>query len=96
MDEIQKERWQLASERVKEIAGNPEVDGKAGVYFQKTAEFLLLMLEAKEKAESGALKEASLKELKAWNDRLYGDLAGDAYIRSYGNPAYAVAELTGE
>ena len=47
MDEIQKERWQLASERVKEIAGNPEVDGKAGVYFQKTAEFLLLMLEAK-------------------------------------------------
>ncbi len=96
MDEIQKERWQLASERVKEIAGNPEVDGKAGVYFQKTAEFLLLILEAKEKAESGALKEASLKELKAWNDRLYGDLAGDAYIRSYGNPAYAVAELTGE
>ncbi len=96
MDEIQKERWQLASERVKEITGNPEVDGKAGVYFQKTAEFLLLMLEAKEKAESGALKEASLKELKAWNDRLYGDLAGDAYIRSYGNPAYAVAELTGE
>ncbi|MCI8585124.1 MAG: aminopeptidase [Lachnospiraceae bacterium] len=93
---MQKERWQLASERVKEIAGNPEVDGKAGVYFQKTAEFLLLMLEAKEKAESGALKEASLKELKAWNDRLYGDLAGDAYIRSYGNPAYAVAELTGE
>lgn len=94
MDEIQKERWQLAAERIREIAEDPEAEGNTGAYFQKMAEFLLLMLEAEEKAESQALRCASLEELKAWNDRLYGDLTGEAYERSYANPAFAAEQLT--
>ena len=94
MEEIQMERWRLASDRVREIAEEPEVEGKTGACFKKTAEFVLLMLEALEKAETGWLKTASLEQLQAWNDRLYGDITGEAYESSYANPAYAVSELS--
>ena len=93
MEEIQMERWQLAVERIRQIAEDPEVDGGAGDYFKRTAEFVLLMLEALEKAENGWMETASLEELQAWNDRLYGDIAGKAYESSYANPAWAVSRL---
>ncbi len=94
METIWKERWQLASERIKEIAKAPEVEGALGVYFQKTADFLLLAQKAWDQVKSGALKRASLEELKEWNQILYADLIGDAYEKSFANPAYAVRELT--
>ncbi len=94
MEEIRKERWQLASDRIREIAKMPEVNGNLGDYFKKTAEFLLLMLEAWEKAGNSGLKDAALEELRTWNDRLYGDITGEAYESSYANPAYAVSRLT--
>lgn len=93
METIERERWQLAKERIEEIAKEPEIDGKLGVYFQKTAGFLMLMQKAWEKIESGALRVAPLEELKAWNQTLYGDIAKDAYERSFANPSYAVAKL---
>ncbi|MCI8313308.1 MAG: aminopeptidase [Lachnospiraceae bacterium] len=90
---MEKERWLLAKERIEEIAREPEIDGTLGIYFQKTADFLMLMQKAWEKTESGTLKHASLEELKVWNQTLYEDIAGDAYQRSFANPSYAVAEL---
>lgn len=93
METIEKERWLLAKERIEEIAREPEIDGILGIYFQKTADFLMLMQKAWEKTESGTLKHASLEELKVWNQMLYEDIAGDAYQRSFANPSYAVAEL---
>lgn len=93
METIEKERWLLAKERIEEIAREPEIDGTLGIYFQKTADFLMLMQKAWEKTESGTLKHASLEELKVWNQMLYEDIAGDAYQRSFANPSYAVAEL---
>lgn len=94
MEEIQMERWQLAAERIRQIAANPEVDGGAGDYFKRTAEFVLLMLKALEKAENRWLENASLEELQAWNRKLYGDIAGDAYKSSYANPAWAVSKIS--
>ena len=93
METIEKERWLLAKERIEEIAREPEIDGTLGIYFQKTADFLMLMQKAWEKTESGTLKHASLEELKVWNQTLYEDIAGDAYQKSFANPSYAVAEL---
>lgn len=94
MEEIWRERWQLASERIREIAEDPEVEGNLGTYFRKTAKFLLFMLEVREKVADGALEHASLEELKAWNQRLYEDISGEAYGKSFANPAYAVRELS--
>lgn len=96
MEEIQRERWQLAADRIREIAADPEVPGSLGGYFKKTAGFVLLMLETRERAAKGWFREASLEELKEWNGKLYGDIAGDAYARSYADPAYAVSELTAD
>lgn len=96
MEDIWMERWQLARERIEEISGNPEVSGALGDYFRKTADFLLFMLEVQEQVKSGALESMTLTELQEWNRRLYEDIAGEAYEHSYANPAYAVAELSGD
>lgn len=96
METIWNERWQLALERITQIAMKPEITGKLGSYFQKTATFLLLMQRAWENIENGALKEAPLEELKVWNQTLYEDITDEAYATSYANPSYAVAELTEE
>ena len=43
-----KERMDLAVERIHQIAANPEVEGPAGDYFKRTAQFMELLLEKKE------------------------------------------------
>lgn len=94
MDEIQLERWRLAAGRIREIAEEPETEGNIGDYFKRTAEFVLLMLETVKKAEKDWFETASLKQLQVWNEKLYGDITGEAYELSYANPAYAVSRLT--
>lgn len=84
-----KERMDLAVERIHQIAANPEVEGPAGDYFKRTAQFMELILEKKD------WKHASLTELQKWNKELYGDIEGEAYEKSFANPAYA-AKMLGE
>ena len=93
MNETLRERQQLAYERIRQIAADPEINGAVGDYFQKTGKFALLILRARELAEEDYFAKASVDELKAWNEKLYEDIAGNAYETSYANPAYAVAEL---
>lgn len=93
MNETLRERQQLAYERIRQIATDPEINGAVGDYFQKTGKFALLILKARELAEEDYFAKASVDELKAWNEKLYEDIAGNAYETSYANPAYAVAEL---
>ena len=93
MNETLRERQQLAYERTRQIAADPEINGAVGDYFQKTGKFALLILKARELAEEDYFAKASVDELKAWNEKLYEDIAGNAYETSYANPAYAVAEL---
>jgi len=90
------ERWQLATERIREIADHPETEGNIGDYFQRTADFLLLMVRLEEENEKGSLFHASLSKLQEWNQRIYGDIVGGAYDTSYANPAYAVKMLGAE
>lgn len=86
------ERWQLAVDRIREIADCPEAEGNLEDYFRKTAEFLLLMEELRQEVAEGKLYSASLSELQEWNRRLYGDIS-EHYEHSYANPAYAVCRL---
>ena len=69
------ERWQLAVDRIREIADCPEVEGDLEDYFRKTAEFLLLMEKLRQEVAEGKLHSASLSELQEWNRQLYGDIS---------------------
>lgn len=93
MEEIERQRWQLASRRIYEICQDPETEGETEDYFRRTAGFICLMLEAWDKVKSGWLTRASFEELKAWNETLYEDILGSAYEHSYANPACASVRL---
>ena len=93
MEEIEIQRWQLASQRILEIYKDPETEGDTKDYFSRTAGFICLMLEAWDKVKAGWHVHASLEELKVWNEALYEDILGAAYEHSYANPAYASDRL---
>ena len=76
MNETLRERQQLAYERIRQIAADPEINGAVGDYFQKTGKFALLILRARELAEEDYFAKASVDELKAWNEKLCSCRAG--------------------
>ncbi len=82
------ERLELTLGRLKEIKEEEINDDALGKYFRANADALLMF--------SGILlnENISAKEMKALNAKLYEDIAGDRYEKSYCNPAYAT-ELFG-
>lgn len=87
------ERYELAIGRIAEIEKEKTVAQPYRDYFEKTAGFILEMNELYNRLQSGETGSYTLDELKALNDKLYGDIAGDAYKCSYANPDYAVEKL---
>lgn len=79
MEDNIKERYELAIQRIKEIA---KESGQG--FFKKVADFILMT--------DSILEDGSLSQLKQMNYRLYEDVIGDNYNRSYANPDVAVAE----
>ena len=80
-EELQ-ERYELVAERVAEIAQDAGDAGKYADYFEKTAQYLVLL--------DTIVKGARGKEIIA---KLYADIMGDAYATSYANPTYAVEQF---
>lgn len=89
------ERYELAIGRIAEIEKEKTVASPYRDYFEKTAGFILEMNELYNRLQSGETDSYTMDELKALNDRLYGDIADDAYKCSYANPDYAVEKLGG-
>lgn len=91
------ERFELASGRIREIAGNAgkaaEIETCYGNYFGKTANFILLTLEVLRMNQRGELGRRSLEECEEWNYRLCQDILPEHYEQSYANPDYAVQQL---
>jgi len=88
-----KERYELCAERIKEIAEVQEVPEKYREYFKNEAEFIISTMEMAELVEAGTYAKQSLKELEAWNERLYTKITPGNYETSYANPAYAVKKF---
>ncbi len=89
MEELLKERYKLARERLKEIPEEAKAPKPWRDYFQRTALFLQQTVEIFERKEED-------RPLSAWeeeNHRLYEDILPEHYEVSYGNPAYAAREL---
>ena len=89
MDELLKERYELAKGRLSEICTETVVEEKFLDFFHKEAAFLLktgTILESDQ-------KDFSMEELQSENRVLYEELFPENYGQCYGNPAYAAREL---
>lgn len=91
--EVLQERYQLVTDRIREIPGEAFEQKELKEYFDKMAEFLLLLDDTKRFLEEGGLQKASLEELQARNHALYEDVLPENYAVSYGNPDYAAERL---
>ena len=93
VDEIVKERFELAAGRIIEIAKEPCVQEPFGDYFQKTAAFLQEMTALYDEIAEGRYREYSLDVLRQKNRDMYRDILPENYDTSYGNPAWAADKL---
>lgn len=89
------ERYQLAKERIREIAQNPQLPESVPAaftdFFKRTGNFISYMVDVKKNLEDGVYK--SLEDWQKMNREMYEDLLPGNYEKSYANPAYAVREL---
>ena len=91
--ELQKERYELVTGRIWEIAKEESVPARYQEYFQKTALFLEKVDETLQKKQQGLLDAESEDEAKKRNKEFYQDILGKNYDTSYANPSYAVEKL---
>ena len=90
------ERYEVVTERVAELAVDAKDAGKYADYFEKTAQYLMLLnriVNHALKNEIRGMEEAQAAELNA---QMFADVKGEAYETSYLNPAYAVAQFGAE
>lgn len=92
-NEHAKERFDLAAERIADIANVPETISPYADYFKKTAEFLCHIVDVCQKEEKGLIALWDKAECETWNELLYADILPQNYDTSYANPEYAVKML---
>ena len=74
MDELAKERYDLAVERIREIREEKTVAEPYLDFFTKTAGFLEEMICLRNRVETGEMKKLSLEELRLENTGYYQDI----------------------
>ena len=91
-----KERFELASGRIREIASGDvcrKLTEGLTEYFQRTAQFAVLILNTAKELWDRAGKDTPVERLEERNRRLYEDVVGEAYGHSFANPDYATEKL---
>ena len=94
-NEAVSERFELAAERIREIAsGKSETPtGVLRTYFMKTAAFLEKCRAIYVAVADDILERCTIEDLKRENREFYEELFPENYETSYANPAYAVRTL---
>ena len=92
-NDVLKERYGLALERIRQIPEEHFGDPAFERYFTFMAEFVLMLDDTRKFLAEGGLQKASLEELAERNHALYADILPEHYAESYGNPEYAVRKL---
>lgn len=87
------ERYELAVGRIREIRTEQTVERVFRDYFQKMADFVIMIDELRNVLSDGSYDALPMKGLKEWNRRLYFDILPEQYADSFANPAYAVETL---
>ncbi|MCI5650190.1 MAG: aminopeptidase [Fusicatenibacter sp.] len=90
---LQKERYDLAMERIRQIPSEKSVPEPYRDFFGKMAAYILKTDEIGKRIREGFLETASMEELAILNREPYEDLFPENYEKSYGNPTYACAML---
>ena len=85
------ERLELSFERIKEITSDKKLQKEYQSYFEKVAEFLLMIEDNRQWILKGNLLTVSTEELEARNRKLYEDILPGNYETSFANPQYAVS-----
>lgn len=88
MEEFIKERYDLVSGRIEEIASDPVLKEPMQGYFSKVAAFLTLLNHINSLSKTGDIRKKSLEELQGLNNSLYRDILKENYDKSYANPNY--------
>lgn len=90
------ERYEVVTERVAELAVDAKDAGKYADYFEKTAQYLMLLNKIVKHAFNDEIRNMEKETATEINAQLFADIKGDAYETSYANPAFAVAEFGAE
>lgn len=88
-----RERHELALGRIRRMEEEKTARKPWRAYFERTAQFILLVERVYGMQEAGRLDSLSLKEWEALNHALYADILPSAYEDSFANPSCAVREL---
>lgn len=88
-----RERYELSAGRIAQIPGEATVPQPYRDYFIQVARFAGQICGLADKLQKGWFGQASLGELQALNQELYGDILPGHYEESYGNPAFAARKL---
>lgn len=88
-EELLRERYALAAERIAKIPQEEVCAEKYREYFCRQAELVLFLDETYQSIKSGAQQKLELDELQRHNQRLYEDILPENYENSYTNPDYA-------
>ena len=91
--EMMEERYELAFERIREMAAEENIAEKYNDYCRKNAALFIRLDEVLQQVNTGGLERVSLERLKSWNTFFYDDIRGNAYETSYGDPRYAVRQF---
>ena len=92
-EDLEKERYALAIERIGGIAGESGCPAEVQRYFVRMAELVQLADRTWKIVEDGSLRRMSLPELQRLNRELYEDILPEHYGQSYANPDYAADRL---
>ncbi|MFQ9153070.1 MAG: hypothetical protein ACLR6B_18015 [Blautia sp.] len=92
-NDVLRERFELAMERIGEIAGEATVPEIYQPYFRRTAGFILTMEGLYGEIRNGHTENYTLKEWQTLNRSLYLDILPEHYAKSFANPDYALKEL---
>lgn len=82
------ERFELVTDRIKEMMHETTVESPYREFFQKEAEFMLTIFNLYEQIQYGDYENFSIKELEEKNRLLYAEVK-ENYETSYLNPDYA-------
>lgn len=87
------ERYEVVTERVAEISVNAKETGIYADYFEKTAQYLMLLNKIVNHALHDEIRGMEEEQAVEINAQLFADIKGEVYETSYANPTYAVAQF---